>query len=81
MKIKVFTKHYIPIKPATSTAPMTVQYDFEQEFIFIFDQNIIQLQNSTWCKTCDSLDDCFKAIKGYFSTCNYHINDIVQMME
>lgn len=79
MRIKVFTKHYIPLKPGTDITPTTVHYDYEEEFIFIYENNLIKLYDGVWCKSVHSLEECFQAITSYFARSNYHIKDIVQM--
>ena len=79
MKIKVFTKHYIPLKPSTATAVMVVHYDYDEEFIFIYENNLVKLNDGVWCHPANNLEQCFQAITAYFKTGNYHIKDIVQM--
>ena len=81
MKIKVVTKHYIIIKPETAKCPAQVQYDFDEDFIFIYENNIVKIQGSSLKKQANILEDCFKDIKSYFYGSNYAIVDFAKLID
>ena len=79
MRIKVITKHYNIANPGTSMTPQTVQFDFDEEFIFIYEGNLIKINGSSWYKPVNNLEDCFKAIKSYLYGTHYDIVDFLMM--
>ncbi len=77
MNIKVVVKHWIYKSPPAGLKPAIIEYDYIQEFFFTWENNIIKTNN--WSKPVDTLEQCFKAIKGYFYGTHYDIIDFVKM--
>ena len=79
MRIKVFTKHWIYTEPPVGWKPPKIAYDFEQSFIFTFANNMLTIQDGSWCNPCNDLEQCFKLIKGYFHGSHYQVFDMLPM--
>ena len=79
MRIKVTTRHWIYTKAPVGFTPAQITYDYEESFIFKFEDNTLRIGN--WSRNVDTLEDCFKAIKGYFYDSHYHIVDFIPLQE
>lgn len=78
MKIRVLYKPFIWYKQ--NGLPMKKHGEVE-DLIFYFENGYVFLRGSYWRKPCDSLENCFKAIKSYFYGTNNDIVDFLQMVE
>lgn len=77
MRIKVITQHYSPTKVYDEIRYI---YDYDQTFMFDWDDNILKEEGTAWFISVTSLEEVFNKIYAKFKNTNYKIVDLIQLL-
>jgi hypothetical protein len=80
MRIKVCTKHFIVTAPPSNGKPAVVTFDYDQDFFFHYENNIIWIEGTSWKKEVKDMEEGLNCIQQYFHGTNYQIVDLVNML-